>query len=243
MVDLDTVEKIATIIVAVINFVLIYFVYLQIRDSRKPFVTTGIISGDKIRKVESTIDSEGRYCIMVKENRTFWNDSRVEETGPLALFIRNDSKNVVRKLNLNFSFNIENQIVEYDERELSHLNPKEATYLFIKHERLIEKFSDLFTEYTAYDDSDPEQEHEATIKFPKTIIRINLKILITYNPLVWDLRPISIEDNYSILWAPFNDEELYSRSAADLLSLPPRIMCWNHREPYYIHKMQIQDVV
>ncbi|MCK9593842.1 MAG: hypothetical protein M0Q91_17720 [Methanoregula sp.] len=235
---LDTIEKFSTIIVAVVNVILVLFVFLQIRDSRKPFVTTGIISSDKIRKVESSIDSDENYCFTVKENRTFWDDIRVEETGPLAMFIRNDSKNVVKQLDLNFSFNFDNQIVEYEEKRLSHLNPKEATYLFIKHERLIEKFPEYFTEYTAYDSSDPEQEHEVTIKFPKKIIRINLKVFITYNPIFLDLLPTSSEDNYSILWAPFEDEELFSRSASDLLALPPRIMCWNHRDPYYIHKMQ-----
>jgi len=245
MLDLDTIEKFSTIIVALVNVILVYFVFSQIRDSRKPFVTTGLISTDKIRKIFES-SSNDHYVFKVTEEKNFWDDVNVFESGYLSFFIRNDSKNVVSKLDLTFKFKIGKDTVEYKEKRLSHLNPKELTYLSLKTDQLVKKFSDLFTEHEVFDyvGEGPENEKSFSIKYPRENLSIEMTVLISYNPVIGDLFPIIIEDNYTLQWATFDDEELSSFNASDFVISKPRIICWNVRQSvYYIHKMQIRDVV
>lgn len=240
---LDPIEQFATIIIAAVNIILVFFVFLQIRDSRKPFVTTGLVSSDKLRKMFE-LEQQGSTAIGAKENKTFWDDVNVQESGYLIFFIRNDSKNLVKKVDLVFNFQVGTKTFEYTEKRLSHLNPKEITYVSLKMDKLIEKFPDLFTEFDVFNNVGDLPEETYSIKFPKEELSIELSVIISHNPVILDFLPIKIEDNYSLRWGTYDNDELLPNMLPDLVGATPRIICWNRRNgEYYIYKMQIRDVV
>jgi hypothetical protein len=239
MPDLDTLEKISTIIVAIVNIILVLFVFLQIRDSRKPFVTTGLISREKIRKIIASQNDDG-YFFKIQESKIFWEDICAREHGQLALFIRNDSKNVVNTIDFTFKTAIGNDSYTYKEKRLSHLNPKEVSYVFLHLDQLVKRFPQYFTECDISDS--PEEKWLITI--PKKDLSIQLTVYISYNPAIWILFPIKIEDNYSISWRTFSEEELCTKTPSELSDANPRIISENIRnDTYPIHKMQIREVV
>ncbi len=97
-------------IIAFFNIILIYFVFLELRDARKPIITTKIISRDK-----EIMDRPG-----------------VLESGNLYLAIINNSKNIAQSINIEYKFNFNGRSVNIKEKELSHLNPEEATSIVFK---------------------------------------------------------------------------------------------------------------
>lgn len=112
-------------IIAFFNIILIYFVFLQLRDARKPIIVTKIISRDK--------EVIHRPYVM--------------ETGNLYLAIINDSNNIAQSINIEYQFDFSKHSIKIKEK-LSHLNPKEATKIILKYGAIREKYPDLFEETT-----------------------------------------------------------------------------------------------
>jgi len=69
-------------IIVFFNIILIYIIFLQLRDARKPIITTKIIQRDK-----EVIDRPN-----------------VLESGTLYLVIINDSKNIAQSINIEYQF-------------------------------------------------------------------------------------------------------------------------------------------
>ena len=116
----------SNVIIAVVNVILITFIFLQLRDSRKPLIITKIISEDK--EVTDRPD--------------------VLEAGTLYLAITNDSNNIAKDIDIEYQFNFDGNSVLKKEKILSHLNPKEATRFPLKRGEVSEKYPDLFEEIT-----------------------------------------------------------------------------------------------
>lgn len=113
-------------IMAVANIILIVFIFHQLRDARKPIISTKIISRDK--EVIHRPD--------------------VLESGTLYLAIINDSKNIARSINIEYQFDFNGGSEKVKENELSHLNPDEATSIVLKTLPIRQKYPDLFEEIT-----------------------------------------------------------------------------------------------
>ncbi len=111
-------------IIAVANIILIVLIYMQLRDSRKPIITTKIISrGKELGEVPNVL-----------------------EYGDLYLVVRNISRNVAKNIKIEYEFLFDNKKVKLKET-LSYLNPDEATKFIIKSGKLIEKYPELFEEF------------------------------------------------------------------------------------------------
>lgn len=113
-------------IIAFFTMILIYFVFLQLRDARKPIIITKIISRDK--EITERPD--------------------VLESGNLYLAIINDSKNIAQSINIEYKFNFNGRSVNVKEKNLSHLNPEEGTSVVLKSMPIRKKYPDLFEEIT-----------------------------------------------------------------------------------------------
>jgi len=231
-IDWNYLVQISTIVVAIVNIILVLFVFLQIRDSRKPIVTTGLVSTEKITRLFGSDNAA----------KKFWDDANVLEAGYLAFFIRNDSTNRVNKLDVLFNFQFGKEKFEYHEPRLSHLNPQEATYISLKRELLVKKFPDLFDKFAPFDNiegNDPNRENRYIIDYPKENLAINMTVIISFNPMLWNFFPSQIEDNYRIQWGSFDPEELSPENSSKIIDAKPRMMSLNIRsEVYSIHKMQ-----
>jgi len=116
----------SNVIMAVVNVILISFIFLQLRDSRKPLIITKIISRDK--EVTDRPD--------------------VLEEGTLYLAITNDSNNIARAIDIKYQFNFNGHSIPKKKKMLSHLNPKEATKIILKRGWILDKYPDLFEEIT-----------------------------------------------------------------------------------------------
>jgi hypothetical protein len=185
-------------IIAFFNIILIYFVFLQLRDARKPIIITGIISGDK--EITERPD--------------------VLESGKLYLEIINDSKNIAQAINIEYKFNFNGRSVNVKEKDLSHLNPEEATSIILKSIPIRKKYPDLFEEIT---------EGNITKIIPKETLKIDLIVTIHYNPLFRSLFKYNLEDNYLIEWG--------SRKSYPNFGDLPVFQSWNKRNnEYYIYK-------
>lgn len=119
----------SNVIMAVVNVILITFIFLQLRDSRKPLIITKIISKDK--EVTDRPD--------------------VLETGTLYLAITNNSNNIAKDIDIEYQFKFNDHSVPKKEKILSHLNPKEATRFLLKSGEVLKKYPDLFEEITEGD--------------------------------------------------------------------------------------------
>lgn len=124
MYTLNWLKNYSSSIIVVINAVLIYIIYLQLRDSRKPILTTKIIGRDK--------DVTDRADVL--------------ESGTLYLVVTNESKNTARSINIEYQFNFGNHSITVKEKKLSYLNPKEATKILLKSKRIREDCPYLFEE-------------------------------------------------------------------------------------------------
>jgi len=113
-------------IIAIVNIILVIFIFLQLRDSRKPIITTKIISGNK----EVTDRAE------------------VLEYYKQYIVINNESKNIAKSLEIKYQFNFDSGFREVEKCFLSHLNPEEATKLLVRTKSMIEKHPYLFEEVT-----------------------------------------------------------------------------------------------
>jgi len=113
-------------IIAIVNIILVIFIFLQLRDSRKPIITTKIISG----------------------NKEVTDRSDVVEFGKLYIAINNESKNIAKSLEIKYRFNFDNSSKKVKQDILSHLNPEEATKILLKTESIIAKYPDIFEKMT-----------------------------------------------------------------------------------------------
>lgn len=116
----------SSVIMAVFNVILISFIFLQLRDSRKPLIVTKIIS----------------------QHKEITDRPDVLETGTLYIGITNDSNNIAKDLDIEYKFNFDGYSVYKKEKMLSHLNPKEATRFLLKSGEVLKKYPDLFEEVT-----------------------------------------------------------------------------------------------
>lgn len=185
-------------IMAIANIILIIFIFHQLRDARKPIIITKIISRDK--KVTDMPD--------------------VLESGNLYLAIINDSKNISKSINIKYKFNFNDRTITVKEKELSHLNPKEATRIILKYGRILEEYPELFEETT---------EGNTTVKTPKETLKIKLTVTVNYNPILRYLFKYELEDNYFIEWGSLKNYPNFSDH--------PVFNCWNKRNnEFYIYK-------
>lgn len=185
-------------IMAIANIILIIFIFHQLRDARKPIIITKMISRDK--KVTDMPD--------------------VLEFGNLYLAIINDSKNISKSINIKYNFNFNDRTITIKEKELSHLNPKEATRIILNYGRILEEYPELFEETT---------EGNITVKTPKETLKIKLTVTVNYNPILRYLFKYELEDNYFIEWGSLKNYPNFSDH--------PVFNCWNKRNnEFYIYK-------
>lgn len=195
---LNLLENYSNVIIAIANIILIYFIYHQFRDSRKPLLFTKIISREK--EVTDRPD--------------------VQEEGDLYLAIINDSNNIARDIDIEYQLNFNGHYILKKEKMLSHLNPKEATRIVLKHNGIFEKYPDIFEEIT---------EGNTTNIIPKETLKIDLIVTIHYNLHLGYPRKYEIEDNYVIEWG--------SRENYPNFNNHPVFKCWNKRNgEFYIYK-------
>ncbi|PXF60641.1 MAG: hypothetical protein C4B59_08190 [Candidatus Methanogaster sp.] len=109
-------------IIAIVNIILVILIFLQLRDSRKPIITTKIISG----------------------NKEVTDRSDILESGKLYIVINNESKNIAKSLEIKYRFNFDNSSKKVKQDILSHLNPEEATEILLKTKSIIAKYPDIF---------------------------------------------------------------------------------------------------
>lgn len=113
-------------IIAVANIILILFIFIQIRDSRKPIIITKIIP----------------------RNKEVTDRPDVLESGNLYIAIINNSKNIAKSINIDYQFNFNGRSIKVKEKKLSHLNPEEATKIVLKIKSIREKHPEIFEEVT-----------------------------------------------------------------------------------------------
>lgn len=185
-------------IIVFFNIILIYIIFIQLRDARKPIIITKIIQRDK-----DVIDRPN-----------------VLESGTLYLTIINDSKNIAQSINIEYQFDFNGRSMKVKEKELSHLNPEEATRIIIKYGTIREKYPDLFEEKT---------EEKVTIIIPKETLKVDLIVTISYNPVLGYLSKYILEDNYLIEWGSLKNYPNFRDH--------PILNCWNKRNgEFYIYK-------
>lgn len=170
----------STAIIAFFNIILIYFIFLQLRDARKPLITIKIIPRDK-----EVID---------KPN--------VLESGTtIYLAIINNSKNVARSINIRYQFNFNGRSKKVKEKKLSHLNPEEATKIVLKTKTIREECPEIFEEV---------KEGGITKIIPKETMKMDLIVTVSYNPLIGSLYRYKLEDNYEIEWGSLKNYPNFS---------------------------------
>lgn len=149
----------------------------------------------------------------------------VLEPGDLYLAIINDSKNISKSINIKYQFNFNNLKLKVKEKELSHLNPREATRIILKDGMILKKYPDLFEETT---------EGNLIKKTPKEKLRIDLTVIISYNPILRYLFKYELEDNYEIEWGSLKNNPNFRDH--------PDFKCWNKRSgEFYIYKTSGQE--
>ena len=120
---------IPNIIIAIANIILILFVSIQIRDTRKPILTTKILSEDK----------------------DITDKAEVLENGILYIVLNNISKNIAKNIKIKYIFKFQKLEIIIDEKKLSHLNSKEATRFVLKTKKIMKDYPELFEEITKGD--------------------------------------------------------------------------------------------
>ncbi|WP_143744132.1 hypothetical protein [Methanohalophilus portucalensis] len=163
-------DQILDLCLVIINFILIFFIFLQFRDSRKPVILTGIISGDK----EVT------------------DQPSVLESGTLFFVIKNESNNVAKSLDVSYQFHFDAYSIEgkSTDNEISYLNPGEATKILLETSSIRNNNPDIFDNVIVGD----------TRKvIPKKTLKMNLTLQVRYNPIFIGFKN-KIEDTYYIEW-------------------------------------------
>jgi hypothetical protein len=168
-VDLDQILNLAIVL---INVILILFIFVQTRDSRKPLILTGVISRNK--------EPTDQPCVL--------------ESGELYVALVNDSENVAKSININYEFAFDGKLIDAnkDQNKLDYLNPGEATKILLKTKPIREAYPDIFESVTVGD---------TTKIIPKETLRMILSLKVKYNPLIGNLGKYKTEDTYFIEWS------------------------------------------
>jgi hypothetical protein len=157
-------------IIAIANIILILFIFIEMRDRRKPIIITKVIT----------------------RNKEVTDRPDVLESGDtLFIAILNNSKNIAKSINIDYRFNFNGRSIKVKEKKLSHLNPEEATKIVLKTKSIREKCPEIFEEVT---------EGNVTKRIPKKTLKIDLIVTIRYNPIIGFLFKYKLEDNYEIEW-------------------------------------------
>ncbi|MDY6932357.1 MAG: hypothetical protein SVJ22_10645 [Halobacteriota archaeon] len=128
MVTLNNFVNYSNSIIAVANIILIIFIFLQLRDARKPIISTKVISSEReVTEKPNVLESKKLYFV-----------------------ITNNSNNVARSIKVNFRYKFDDNSIEYG-MDLDHLNPKEAVKFLLKTEVIRENYTDSFEEITEND--------------------------------------------------------------------------------------------
>lgn len=173
-------------IMALVNVILVIFIYLQFRDSRMPNLTTEIVSYDgNVRKNASVL-----------------------ETGTLYLILTNKSKNVAKKVNIKFIFRFKGIEHKSEKKVLSHLNGGESLKVLVYFGEILKKYPDLFEEHTI-------RENQTWIT-PKEMLKIDLQVIITNNGIIGNVGAQKLEDNYYIEWWEYQEEHKRSYEVGNL---------------------------
>jgi hypothetical protein len=110
-----------TPLIAFCNIILILFIFIQLRDARKPILITSIISRDKeVTERPDVLESDNLYIAVI-----------------------NNSKNIAKAINIDYEFDFNGKSVKVIEK-LSHLNSGEATKIVLKTKSIRERCTDLF---------------------------------------------------------------------------------------------------
>jgi len=157
---------------------------------------------------------------IIPRNKEVTDRPNVLESGNLYIALINNSNNIAKSININYQFNFNGQSIKVKEKKLSHLNPKEATKIVLKTKFIREKCPEIFEEVT---------EGKITKIIPKETLKIDLCIIVRYNPIIGSLFEYKLEDNYEIEWG--------SRKSYPNFRDHPIFNCWNRRNgEYYIYK-------
>ena len=109
-------------IIAIANIILIIFIFSQLRDARKPIITTSIISRNKeVTDRPDVLESDTQYLV-----------------------VTNNSKNIAKSINISYQFDFEGHSIKGKEKKLSRLNPNEATKIILKSKLIMDDYKDLF---------------------------------------------------------------------------------------------------
>jgi hypothetical protein len=118
-------------IIAIVNIFLVAFVFLQVKHTYRPILTTKILSRDK----------------SVKDNPS------VLEYGDLYSVVSNASPNLASKIKVEYTFLRAGKNILQIRRSLSYLSPNEATREPLAIGELITKYPELFEEHSKGDES------------------------------------------------------------------------------------------
>lgn len=190
-------------IIATVNIILVIFVFLQLRDARKPVISTSVISRNKkVTDRPDVLESDTQYLVVF-----------------------NDSKNIARFIDINYQFNFDGHSINVKEKNLSHLNPKEATKIPLKIKPIMDEYHTLFEEVV---------EGNSTKIIPKKTLNIDLIVIVRYNPIIANLFKYKIEDNYVIEWGSLKNYPRFKDH--------PIFKSWNKRNgEYYIYKTEGEE--
>jgi hypothetical protein len=173
MVNVSYLGDYANVIIAAANLILIFFVFIQIRDTRKPVVSINVLSRGK--------EPTDRQLVL--------------ESGELYVIISNSSKNIARNMDINCKFKVGNEFITVndDHKKLDYLNCGETARFILSVSKIIEKCPELFENIV---------EENTTITTPKKAIKMNLRIKVCYNPIFYDFGKYNVVDDYYVEWQP-----------------------------------------
>lgn len=118
-------------IIAIVNIFLVAFVFLQVKHTYRPILTTKILSREKDVK----------------------DDPSVLEYGDLYSVVSNASPNLASKIKVEYTFLQTGEKLLQIRRNLSYLSPDEATREPLAIGELITKYPGLFEEHSKGDES------------------------------------------------------------------------------------------
>lgn len=142
----------ATLLIASANIIIIYFYFMQLRETKKPIILTKFISAEK------------------------GNGSKQEimEKLPQYLFVENNSKNKIENLKIKGVFYFKEKKFTIN-KKVSYVNPFERIKILIRLGDLIEKYPNLFEEYKT-----KREGSEVILKIPKETLKIRFELIFKW---------------------------------------------------------------
>ncbi|RXG35032.1 hypothetical protein [Methanohalophilus sp. WG1-DM] len=176
------------IVLIVVNTLFILILIGQFRESKKPSITTHVVSSKKeeyehpdVLESSSAFNSELQYIRII-----------------------NKSKNEAKKVTISYKMSLESNpdsVIENTEK-LDYLNPFEMTQILLRTDIFRDNNPDKFESFDVNDTT--------TLIRPKSHLKIYLDISVEYNPLIFGFIKHASKDNYTINWNKF-DSEPYER--------------------------------